>query len=272
MFFPIPWAETATCCLALTRSPHQPRYTEADYKAVARFVPHLSRALTLCGLYHRSSKRARAAHALIDGLPLGMVVVGDGEVTLVNETAHSLLGGGALSRNRKGRVSLSMGLVGTALRNLPALSQTNDEPVGIILPGGKGGPLFAIVRQINPAVADPMSTGGDFSTVYFTESRQRIEISDDILGQLFGVTGREASVLSALVRGDDVQAIGRRLAIRPETVRVHLKALMRKTGTAGQADLVRLVLSSSARIAGASVAPDATTPARRNEIVHAVSR
>ena len=79
-------------------------------------------------------------------------------------------------------------------------------------------------------------------------------------------------MLSALVRGDDVQAIARRLAIRPETVRVHLKAITRKTGTASQADLVRLVLSSPAPIAGASAAPDATTPARRSEIVHAVSR
>lgn len=46
-----------------------------------------------------------------------------------------------------------------------------------------------------------------------------------------------------LAAGADLDAIGKRLGIRRETIRNHLKRIYEKTDTHRQAELVRLVLS-----------------------------
>jgi DNA-binding CsgD family transcriptional regulator len=72
-----------------------------------------------------------------------------------------------------------------------------------------------------------------------------------VLRRLFGLTDREATVLRALVQGDNTAAIARRLGISEETAKTHLRHIMQSVGVGRQVDLVRLVLSSPAWIAGA---------------------
>jgi DNA-binding CsgD family transcriptional regulator len=65
--------------------------------------------------------------------------------------------------------------------------------------------------------------------------------------ELFELTAREVDVASALLEGHSVESLAARLGISRNTVRVHLKALFRKTGTNRQPDLVR-ILSDAARL------------------------
>ena len=57
-------------------------------------------------------------------------------------------------------------------------------------------------------------------------------------------------MLRILAEGEDLQTIAARLGIGIETVRSHVKHIMDTTGASRQADLVRMVLSSPAWIAG----------------------
>jgi len=86
--------------------------------------------------------------------------------------------------------------------------------------------------------------------MYLTDPRRPIETSEEILQRLFGLTPREASVLRALVQGSDPRTIAESLGISQDTVRGHLKSIMQTIGANRQADLVRLVLSSPAWVAG----------------------
>ena len=62
-------------------------------------------------------------------------------------------------------------------------------------------------------------------------------------------------MLRVLVEGGDPQGAAVRLGISRETVRSHVKRIMDATGARRQAELVRMVLSSPAWIAGRSDPP-----------------
>jgi DNA-binding CsgD family transcriptional regulator len=59
-----------------------------------------------------------------------------------------------------------------------------------------------------------------------------------------------ALVLRLLVEGEDLQGAAARLGISVETARSHVKRIMKTTGARRQTELVRMVLSSLAWIAG----------------------
>jgi len=63
------------------------------------------------------------------------------------------------------------------------------------------------------------------------------------------LSDREAALAIALSRGQSIVEAGRDLRLTPETARNYSKRIYAKTGTSGQADLVRLVLSGLAPLA-----------------------
>lgn len=84
-----------------------------------------------------------------------------------------------------------------------------------------------------------------------------VEGSEQVLVHLFGpavvkarlalllgrsLSTREAECLSIALGGEDNSSIAKRLGVRPETVKVHLRNAYRKLGASGRADLLaRLV-------------------------------
>jgi two-component system response regulator FixJ len=79
------------------------------------------------------------------------------------------------------------------------------------------------------------------------------------VGWLAQLTARERQVLQGVVEGDTNKVIARRLRISPRTVEAYRASLMRKTGAATLADLVRRTLIAVAGVGGRSGGPP-TTP------------
>lgn len=67
-----------------------------------------------------------------------------------------------------------------------------------------------------------------------------------LLRAAFGLSDGEIRILRALVGGNALTAVARRLRLSHETVRSHVKTIFAKTGTHRQAELVGLVLTLSA--------------------------
>jgi len=67
-----------------------------------------------------------------------------------------------------------------------------------------------------------------------------------ILAATLGISAREAQLAEALSRGQGLVAAGASLGLTAETARSYSKRIYAKTGTSGQADLVRLVLTGLA--------------------------
>jgi DNA-binding CsgD family transcriptional regulator len=73
------------------------------------------------------------------------------------------------------------------------------------------------------------------------------------IAQLYHLTKTEAAVAAKLAAGDTLIEAAASLGITEHTVRTYSKRLFHKTGTAGQSDLVRMILTSAAAFSGSAV-------------------
>jgi DNA-binding CsgD family transcriptional regulator len=79
--------------------------------------------------------------------------------------------------------------------------------------------------------------------------RENASAGAAVLARQFGLSAREAALAESLSRGVALIEAGRALQLTPETTRNYSKRIYAKTGASGQADLVRLVLTSLAPLA-----------------------
>jgi DNA-binding CsgD family transcriptional regulator len=255
MAFTLPIDPGMTCVLAVMRGPDHAPFTTGDCTEFGRLVPHVSRAVTMHGAFQRCRDELAAVKALIDGVPLGMMVVDDDELKVANRAARTLLGEGVALRLHNGRLHGATRQADTDLRDAvrEALNGA-DQPIGLALPIDHAEPVRAVIRRLHPASAGTLGAPSEAVALYVTDPRKPVETQEEILQRLFGLTAREASVLRIVVEGDDLQTVAARLGIGIETVRSHVKHIMETTGARRQAELVRMVLSSPAWVAGGGLA------------------
>ena len=96
----------------------------------------------------------------------------------------------------------------------PAMQSAEDMPH----------PAAAVASFRNPRREDPMRGAS-------------------VIAQTFGLSAREAALAEAISRGVSIIDAGKTLKLTRETARNYSKRIYAKTGTSGQADLVRLMLS-----------------------------
>lgn len=65
---------------------------------------------------------------------------------------------------------------------------------------------------------------------------------------LYALTAKEQMVLSNLILGKSIKKIAEQSFVTENTVKTHIKALFRKTGTNSQADIVRMVLTHESQV------------------------
>jgi DNA-binding CsgD family transcriptional regulator len=81
------------------------------------------------------------------------------------------------------------------------------------------------------------------------DTREPLESGAAVLMHRYGLSAREAALAEALSRGVPLIEAGEQLRLTPETTRNYSKRIYAKTGTSGQADLVRLILEGLAPLA-----------------------
>jgi DNA-binding CsgD family transcriptional regulator len=251
MVFMVQIDQEKLCVLGVMRGPDHAPFTADDCADFSCLVPHVGRAVTMHGAFQRCREELAAVKALLDGVPLGMMVVDDDELKVANRAARMMLGEGDAMRLQNGRLQGATRRGDTALREAvhEALSGT-DQPIGVALPIEHAEPVRAVIRKLHPASAGMLGAPSEAVALYVTDPRKPVETREEILQRLFGLTPREAAVLSLLVEGGDLQGVAGQLGIGIETVRSHVKRIMETTGATRQVDLVRMVLSSPAWIAG----------------------
>jgi DNA-binding CsgD family transcriptional regulator len=252
------------CMLSVMRGPDQVAFTNSDCADFGRLSPHIARAANMHGAFQQCREQLAAVNALLDSVPVGMMVVDDDELKVANRAAQELLGDGDAMRVQNGRLYGATRRGNADLRDAvqQALSDT-DQPIGLALPIEHDEPVRAVVRRLHPASAGMLGAPSEAVALYVTDPRKPIETSEEILQRLFGLTTREASVLRVLVEGEDLQGVAARLGIGIATVRGHIKHIMETTGARRQAELVGMVLSSPAWIAAPSVWHGSRAPTSR---------
>jgi DNA-binding CsgD family transcriptional regulator/PAS domain-containing protein len=223
----------------------------ADIALFSHLAPHIERALAFEYALSSTALRAAAAEDVLDGMPKGIVMLDcRGTVTYANRAAR------AMAESRDAFVIGDNGI--TALH--PADDGVLQRLIGVTLQGpgsdnvfaARGGamrlPRHSGKRAYDALVVPIAARGGIFDRMtpaLCLTIVDPVAISEQpypILHQVYRATAAEIRVAERLVAGDAPKRIAEKLAISIATVREHLRALYRKTGTSRQVDLIRLLL------------------------------
>lgn len=105
--------------------------------------------------------------------------------------------------------------------------------------------LYPYVLQVQPLALNRKSKGRDrlAAALLVRETSTGADVPPADLRQLFGLTEREAELASRIVRGEQLTASAKQLGMTVKTARHHLEAILRKTDTRRQAEVIALVHS-----------------------------
>ncbi len=179
------------------------------------------------------------------------------------EDALALLGIGQAAFSHDGRIVAADALATRELAlqpqgrsNLPARSAQALAAACAALDGGPAQARQLISGEegraerallLRPAPQTELAMSAAAATGALRQERREDAVSGArILERILGLSAREAALAEAISRGKSIAEAGTELKLTPETARNYSKRIYAKTGTSGQADLVRLLLSGLA--------------------------
>ena len=191
MAFNVPIDQKLGCMLSVMRRLGHDRFTTDDCADFGRLVPHVGRAVTMHGAFQQCREELAIVNALLDEVPLGMMVVNDDDLKVANRAARTLLGEGDAMRLHNGRLRGATRQGDADLREaVHEALNGSDQPIGLSLPIDHAEPMRAVVRRLHPASAGLLGAPSKVVALYVTDPRKPVETQDEILQRLFGLTAR----------------------------------------------------------------------------------
>jgi DNA-binding CsgD family transcriptional regulator len=239
---------TGASLLAVFR--HQ-RHGVVDEEARGRarlIAPHLRRSALIGRAIAHNSLQAAAFAETLDGLTTGITLVdGAGRIVHTNLTGQAMLSEASLLRSVGGRLAAIDADAERSLQDVMAAAQGGDAAVvgrrlAVPLKGRNGERYVAHALPLTSA-ARRRAAANCAAVVALLVQKADLETSSaaELVGKAFKLTPTELRVLLALVEMGGVSDAADALGIAQATVKTHLHHLFRKTGTARQAELVRLM-------------------------------
>lgn len=233
-------SEHAQVVLSLERRLPASAYSPAE---LAR-LEHLYRWLRGAGRL-AAEMGFRQTGGMIDGFSLlsvpALLLGSDGRIIRMNEAAEPLVGdvitvvsGRPAAMVRSGNGSLQDGI------DRAMSGRIVGDGQAVVLQRRRGGrPVIADFIPLSRGARDLFSAGT--AIMLMTDVAAPARTPAQSLKLLFGLTGRETSLLATLADGSDVRDAAERLGITVNTARVHLRSVFAKTDTSRQAELLALV-------------------------------
>lgn len=250
----VPFRSGSTMALmSLMRRIGAPSFADADFDLLARFMPHLQRALAIHRRLESVDVAQAAASEVLDGMPVGVVILdGAGKVLFVNRPARALAeAGDGLVVTRDG-LSAARPDDAAMLRRLIAEACCTGRGAGT----GAGGTLAMrrpSGRRALTVLVAPLrhrsfgiTHGVPAAVVFIGDPERRVEGVGDLVRRLYGLTRAEAGVATLLLEGRRTEEVADRLGITVSTARTHVKRVLGKVDVRSQTELVRVLLAGPA--------------------------
>jgi DNA-binding CsgD family transcriptional regulator len=181
-----------------------------------------------------SDKDARISHAILDGFG-DAIIICDRTMTIYygNRAAHHLLTGCVILELSFGRVSLT---IPENVQLVQAVCRSVDRNASssMVIDHHEHGQYRIRIDPVLDALASVTVRG----MTHFARMR------GEAAALQYGFTQSECSLATSLLEGTSLESHAARRDLRMSTVRSHLSALLSKTGTKRQAELVSLILAS----------------------------
>ena len=241
--------------LRVSRRETEPRFSEAERELLARITPHLRRAIQVYASLNRATSERDVYAGAVDQLSVATLIL-DEKGRLLN---HNALAGAILDEadglllkeqhlHIEGR-DLNKALQ-EALSDVIRAQQDGATAVVRALRVRRSGERADLGLVIRPVPPSDRGQGQAIPSVaiFVSDPDLRESASQQILGELFGLTPAEANLAILLARGLSLSEASATQHISLHTSRAQLTSVFAKTGVSRQAELVRLVLKSVASL------------------------
>jgi DNA-binding CsgD family transcriptional regulator len=182
---------------------------------------------------------AEMGTAALNNQDLAVLIVDrDGEMRFANTSAEAILRRGdglTMVRGRLTATSAEMALSGLLAG---AVERHHGGAMAVSRPFGHQ-PYHVLVAPLAPQSA--LVGAWQRPLVLISDPERRTPLSADLLAQLFRFTAAESRLAMALLAGAEPAEYATANGVSLATVRTQLRALLAKTGTRRQAELVRLL-------------------------------
>jgi DNA-binding CsgD family transcriptional regulator/PAS domain-containing protein len=223
---------------------------EAGHIERFRFLyRHLERAVRIGFQLGTLGTMQRMSYELLDANPLAIFVLDDKRyVVFANRAAQTLAAADEGIVLSPQGLSLTMQEDNSKLQALIAQAARGPDRTGC---GGAMQALRRSGRRPYSVLVSPLSRTALNVTamqpsvcVIVADSDSDIQLPEDMLRALYGMTRAEARLAARLAAGEDLQSAAVNLGIGYPTARTQLSAVFRKTDTRRQGELVKVLLSS----------------------------
>jgi DNA-binding CsgD family transcriptional regulator len=226
------------CELGIHRGERSSRFDDRDVRRVGRLTPHLQRALQI-RMKLGVEDRPNLGFAALEALSAGCVIVApEGRILFANAAAKSACAAGGLT--------LGGGRSGVGAIRADEASRLSALLADVVA-GGSGGAtattgpdgarLFLLIAPLPPR----FGVAPGHALVTIRAERARSVIDEPSLKRIFGLTPAEARLALGLAEGRSLADLRDRHGVSSNTLRTQLAAVLRKTDTASQRELVRLL-------------------------------
>lgn len=236
------------------RSKAAGNYAPHELQLLADLMPHLQSAFALHRRLHRLDALGQASMALLEGLPMGVVLLDEYACILhANKNAHSLARtSGVLNFAEGDQLRAVSASVDQALQR--AFAEAVRTGVG--KPAGAGGAFHLDgldgVRLQVLVVPLPRwnSPFGEHAAaaVFINDPRATTRSLEGAMRSVYGLTSAEARLAQALVNGLTPGEYAHQSGLSVHTVRTQFRSAAAKVGVGRQADFVRVILTGPAML------------------------
>ncbi|MCP3446994.1 helix-turn-helix transcriptional regulator [Bradyrhizobium sp. CCGUVB14] len=212
----------------------------------ALIVPHFQRAVSIGRLFDQNKAAQAVLTQTLDSVTAAVFLVGpNGRLVFTNAPGRMVLDEAALVTERNGLLFAAAPEAQRALRDALVAAENGNVPAdsaGPIPLATSQGRWFANVLPLTSG--DRQRTGALHSAVAAVFVRKTSPASPpplEALAKLYKLTASEIRVLDAVMKVSGVKALAVALGLTQATVKTHLHNVFRKTGTARQSELVKLI-------------------------------
>jgi DNA-binding CsgD family transcriptional regulator len=213
-------------------------------------APHIRRAVLIGNTLELKTAEAATLADAFDGLAAGMFLVdGQGHLVHANARGHVMLDEGSILRKAGGCLIAKDPAAGQALRAVFAAAATGGDGLGtqgIAVPLAADGHVAHVLPLTSGARRKVGAGYAAVAAVFVRKAGLDAPAAPELIAKLHGLTPSELRVLLAVFESGGVPNVAEALGISEATVKTHLRRLFEKTGTARQADLVKLVAGFAA--------------------------
>ena len=198
---------------------------------------------------NNSTALAEAILSALDLLTAGVVMVNSrSQVLFVNRVAAEILGESDGLEVVSDILQVSMEGSSVPIQELLETQRefsTSRKPevVSACVRRTSGTPLTVVVRTASTASGNGNSTSAT-TLVFILDPDRPVGVSRSDLHQLYGLTYTESNLVNWLMDGKTLEECRVLLGVRPSTIRMHLRNVLGKTGTASQGELVWLLFKN----------------------------